>query len=92
MIKSKRFNMSIQNVENIIELQNQRLQTAKKLSKSSCENEKAALKEKINDTKEQIEKLNTKDPEAAKRLKALLRDLPNAPTSCCCMGHGHHHH
>lgn len=84
--------MSMQNVEQIIELQNKRLEAAKKLSKSSSDNEKQELKKQICDTSEQIDKLNTKDPEAAKRLKNLLKDLPNVPTSCDCMGHHHHHH
>lgn len=81
----------MRNVEKILRLQNQRLQAAKRLSKSNSEDEKQKLNKSITDTGEQIKKLNTKDPKAAKRLKELLKNLPNVPTSCECTGHHHHH-
>ncbi|MEA3353455.1 MAG: hypothetical protein U9Q33_06550 [Campylobacterota bacterium] len=81
--------MSRANVDKIIELQNQRLQSAKKLSKAVSEDKKELLKKDIDEIKDQIAHLNTKDPEAAKRLKKLLKELPNVPTSCDCMGDHH---
>ncbi|MEA3288691.1 MAG: hypothetical protein U9Q04_00805 [Campylobacterota bacterium] len=81
--------MSSSKVDQIIELQNKRLQSAKKLSLAVSEDEKELLKKDIDEIKDQITQLNTKDPEAAKRLKKLLKELPNVKTSCDCMGHNH---
>ena len=79
--------MGTRNIEQIIELQNERLQAAKKLSKSIDKNEEEHLRQQINNVGKEIASLNTKDPQAAKRLKKLLVDLPNVPTSCECINH-----